>query len=180
MEIVSANGLAEEGKKAYQAGEYTTAGRAFQAAAQAYRHQGDECMAAEMLNNSSVAYLLANEPHLAYQTVKDTPEVFQSAGDVRRAGLAFGNLGAALEALHQHPAAIQAYLQSSDLLEQCGELEQRAQVMQSLSALQLKSGRQFEALASMQSGLQGIRRPNPIQILLKKLLGVPFKLLLKK
>jgi hypothetical protein len=48
--------------------------------------------------------------------------------------------------------------------------------MQSLSALQLRTGHQLEELATMQAGLDGLEKPNPQQRALKKLLQMPFKL----
>ncbi len=97
------------------------------------------------------------------------------AGDVRRQGMALGNLGAALEADGRIEEAVDAYEQSADLLKQVGESEFRANVMQSLSRLQLRTGRQFEALATMEAGLEGIERPNTQQRFLKKLLKLPYK-----
>jgi hypothetical protein len=46
--------------------------------------------------------------------------------------------------------------------------------MQALSALQLRMGRQLEALATMNAGLAEVKRPNPAQRLAKKILQVPF------
>jgi len=48
--------------------------------------------------------------------------------------------------------------------------------MQSLSALQLRTGRQLEALATMQAGVERIERPGLKNRLLKKILDLPFRL----
>ena len=56
-----------------------------------------------------------------------------------------------------------------------GESEFRANVMQSLSQLQLKTGRQFEALASMEAGIDGLESPSAKQRFLKRLLKLPYK-----
>jgi hypothetical protein len=48
--------------------------------------------------------------------------------------------------------------------------------MQSLSALQLRTGRQLEALATMQSGVSKIKRPGLKNRFLKKILDIPFRL----
>ena len=50
-------------------------------------------------------------------------------------------------------------------------------VIQSLSQLQFRTGRQLEALATMQSGIEDIKRPSLRQRMLKKLLKAPIKLL---
>ncbi len=176
-ETLAPEQLAEEAKRAYQRGDYLAAGRAFEAAANSYRAREDSINTAEMLNNSSVAYLQAGDGVAALRVVEDTPRVFAEIGDLRRQGIALGNLGAALEAVGSNDQALEAYRQSADLLQQVGEAELRANVMQSLSALQLKTGRQLEALATMQSGIEGLKRPSLKQRMLKKLLNLPFKLL---
>jgi tetratricopeptide (TPR) repeat protein len=179
-EAITPQQLKVEGGHAYRQGNYLAAARSYEAAAQGYCALKDELSAAEMLNNSSVAYLQAGEAQQALDQVKGTADIFAKAGDTRRQGMAFGNQGAALEALKLHPEAIEAYQRSAELLKQAGEGELRANVLQSLSALMLKSGRQLEALAVMQAGLDGVKRPNPKQQILKKLLRVPFKFLEKK
>lgn len=179
-EAITPQQLKEEGERSYRQGNYMAAAHAYEAAAQGYHTIDHELAAAEMLNNSSVAFLQAGEAQRALEIVKESPEIFAKAGDTRRQGMAFGNLGAALEALKRHPEAIEAYQRSAELLKQVGDGELRANVLQSLSALLLKSGRQLEALAVMQAGLDSVKRPNPKQRILKKLLHVPFKFLEKK
>ncbi len=151
--------------------------RTFEAAAQAFQAEGDALSAAEMRNNSSVAYLQSGDGQAALQAVEGTPDRFALAGDIRRQGMALGNLGAALEALDRQDEAAQAYQQSSDCLKQAGELDMRMYVVQSLSALQLRSGRQVQALETMQAGLEEVEHPTPKQAFLKRLLKAPLKLL---
>jgi tetratricopeptide (TPR) repeat protein len=169
--------LSKEGKSAYGRGEYLAAAQAFEAAQAGYAAAGAPLDAAEMANNSSVAYLQAGEAAQALQAVEGTPETFAQAGDLRRQGMALGNRGAALEALERSEEALQAYEQSAEILEQAGEDQLRAQVMQSLSTLQLNLGKRLQALATMQAGLEGVRHPTPKQSMLKKLLNVPFEML---
>ena len=176
-EQISINQLVHEGKSAYQQGDFIAAARAFDAAADSYSISGNVLNAAEMRNNSSVAYLQAGEVQAALRAVEGTPAIFATAGDIRRQGMALGNLGAALEAMNRLDEAAKAYSQSAELLESIGENDLRAFVMKSLSALQMRSGRHIEALATMQAGLDGIEHPKPQQRLLKRLLKVPFKFL---
>jgi tetratricopeptide (TPR) repeat protein len=176
-EVLDAAQLAKEARQAYQRGDYEGAARSFQAAAQGYKTCQDALNAAEMANNASVAYLQAGDAPAAFQAVEGTPEIFAAEGDVRRQAMALGNLGAALEALKRFEDAEQAYQQSADLLKQVGDDQLRLNVMQSLSSLQMRTGRQLQALSSMQAGLEDVDRPSPRQRILKKLLGVPFKLM---
>jgi len=162
--------IAKEAKRAYDRGEFTEAAHLYKASAQGYASRDDALGSAEMLNNCSVAYVRAGDGEAAFQAVDGTPAIFAAAGDIRRQGIALGNLGAALEALKKKMEAEEAYLQSADLLFQAGEGELRAQVMQSLSALQLRGGRHFEAVASMQSGMQSMPKKGIKQKILSGLL----------
>lgn len=169
--------LISEAKSAYQRGDYSAAASAYEAAAKSYEGAGDELIAAEMHNNSCVSFIQAGDAQAAIQAVVGTVPIFAAAGDIRRQGMAMGNLGAALEADDQLEEAADAYNQSAELLKQGGENDFRVSVMQSLSAIQLRTGHQLEALATMQAGLEGIERPKPQQRFLKKLLQLPYKYL---
>lgn len=172
--------LGKEGKTAYGHGDYLAAAQAFDAAQAGFKLTGATLEAAEMANNCSVAYLQAEEAEKALQAVDGTEAIFAQAGDLRRQGMALGNRGAALEALDRKEEALQAYQQSADLLQEAGEDQMRVHVMQSLSMLQLNMGKQLQALASMQAGLDGVRRPTPKQSMLKKLLKIPFEMVNRK
>ena len=176
-DALSPGRLSKEGSSAYQRGDYLAAARAFEAASQSYAASGDALQSAELANNCSVAYLQAGEAAAALSTVEGTPAIFAAAGDIRRQALALGNLAAALEAQSRLDEAADVYQQSADLLQQAGEYTLRVDVMRSLSALQLRTGRQLEALATMQAGLEGVKHPSPKQRVLKKLLQVPFRLM---
>jgi len=176
-ETLNPKQLDKEGKAAYQRGDFSAAAHAFQAAAQGFASTGDVLTSAEMSNNVSVALLQAGDAPAALEAVETTPAIFAQAGDVRRQAMALGNRAAALEALKRFDEAAQAYEQSADLFNQIGEDGLRTNVLQSLSALQLRTGRQLQSLASMQAGLELIERPTPQQSLLKRLLRVPFHML---
>lgn len=176
-ETASPNELANQGKSAYKRGDYIAAASVFRAASQGYKAAGDVLNAAEMANNSSVAYLQAGEAESALEVVEDTPEIFAEFGDLKRQGMALGNEAAALEALKRLDEAVEIYQQSADLLAQAGEDKLRANVMQSLSTLQFRTGRQLEALSTMQNGLEGVKRPSPQQRFLKKLFRIPFDMI---
>jgi tetratricopeptide (TPR) repeat protein len=176
-ETISAKQLGRDGKSAYQQGDYLAAARAFEAAVAAHEAARETLLAAEARNNASVAYLLGGDAQAALRLTQGTAEIFAAAGDETREGMAWGNLGAALDALGNLPEAEQAYERSAGLLQQNGEQELYLHVMRSLSALQLRRGRQLEALDSMQAGLEGVQRPTPQQRLLKKLLKAPRRML---
>ncbi len=177
MEILTPEQLAQEGQKKYQNGDYLAAAQSFEGAASGYRDQDDPLNAAEMENNRSVALLQAKDAPGALQAALDTDKVFAAAGDKRRQALALGNQAAALAALNRLDEAEAAYIQSGDLLKELGETDLRASVMQSLSQIQLRTGRQLEALATMQAGVTGVKKPSLRQRFLKRLLEIPSKFL---
>lgn len=176
----SAQQLAKEGKKAYERGEYQAAAQAFVAAQAAYIANAKPLDAAEMANNASVAYLQAEDGQAALDIVEGTDQIFAQAGDLRRQGMAIGNRAAALEALERNEEAIEAYFVAAKVLEQAGEDQLRASTMQSLSMLQFQMGRQLQALASMHNGIEGVKRPSPKQMFLKRLLNIPMDMMTKK
>jgi len=174
VEGSSSGELKKEAERAYKRKDFHSSAKAFEAAAESFSQNGEQLAAAEMLNNASVAYLQANEPNSALNTALKTDETFASAGDSRRQAIALANQAAAYEALGQLEEAAQAYEISSELLKQIGDQELRPAVMQSLSAVQLRLGRQMEAIVTMQSGLEQVENPGLKQRLLKKVLRSPF------
>lgn len=177
MDPIKPDQLLNEGNNAYRRGDYLASARAFEAACESYHTLGESVRAAEAANNASVAYLQAGDEQASLRVVEGTPQLFADAGDLRRQGMALGNLAAALEANRRLEEAVELYQQSADVLKQAGEDQLRANVMQSLSALQLRTGRQLEALATMSAGLEDVKHPNPKQSILKRLLRIPFRML---
>lgn len=174
-ESLSPEALAAQARQAYAQEDYAEAARKFAAAAEAFSQQGKPLDAAEMRNNSSVAWVQAGQPQEALEAVQGTPEVFAEAGDVRRAGLAWGNLGSALEGLKRWQEAAEAYAQAAELLAEAGDKEARVAVLQALSAVQLRLNEPVDALLAMQQAVED--QPRSLKRgLLKRLLKMPFRL----
>ena len=123
-----------------------------------------------MKNNQSVSLIKAGDAKGAYDAVADTESIFKEAGDIRRQGFAAGNEGSALEALGRLDEAASKYQLSADLLQQAGEDEMRAIVMQSLATLQVKQGKALDAAYTMQSGVSGVKKPTLKQRITKSLI----------
>lgn len=175
-EAFSARELTLEAERAYKANDFLGAAKSYQAAAQCCSQSQDQLTAAEMLNNASVAYLQADEPEIALEITLGTDEVFAAAGDKRRQAIALGNQGSAFEALGKLEDAAEAYQASADLLMEIDDRELRPAVMQSLSAVQLRLGKQMEALATMGAGLDQVENPGIKQKILQKILRSPLSL----
>jgi len=168
--------LAEQAKAAYANGNYQEAASLFAAAADAFQAAGKPLDAAEMQNNRSVALVQVEAYAEALEAVQGTPEIFAEAGDVRRQGLALGNLGSALEGLKRWEDAAEAYQQAATLLEGAGDREARAAVLQALANIQLRHRDPVEALIAMQEAVD--EQPRSLKrSLLKRLLKAPFRLL---
>jgi tetratricopeptide (TPR) repeat protein len=172
--------IVKEGKAAFKKGNYDKASQLFLEAREAYLASGETLAAAEMANNQSVAFLQSGNANAALEVVNGTDEIFAEAGDRHRQALALGNKAAALEELESLEEAAETYESSANILKEIGENDLRASVMQSLSAVQLKQGRQLQALATMQTGLENVQHPNPKQRVVKKLLQIPFNFMNRK
>ncbi len=175
-ETITPQQLESEGKTAYSKGDFSSAAQSFSAAQEGYKSLGDEIMAAEMANNCCVALLQDDDPQVAqaaFDAVEGTIAIFQEAHDFRRQAMALGNRASALEALGKLEGAIGDYEESAKILKEIGANDLRMDVMKSLSALQLKTGRSLEALATMQAGVDGVEKPNLKQRFLKRLLSLP-------
>ncbi|MDX9991160.1 MAG: hypothetical protein RBS68_03830 [Anaerolineales bacterium] len=164
--------IAEQASQRYQEGDFEKAVQLFSEAALAYQQAGNAPAAAEMRNNQSVALLQNNDSQAALDAALGTDLIFAEAGDVRRQGLALGNQAAALEELKRIDEALERYQASADLLEQAGEDQMRALVMQSVAWIYIRRGKFFEGLFAMNSGLRAVKKPTLKQKILRTLLKV--------
>lgn len=175
-ETITPKQLETEGKTAYSKGDYVSAAQSFAASQEGYLSMGEFIMAAENANNRCVALLQVDDPSAAQQAfdaVDGTIEIFEQADDLHRQAMALGNRASALEALGKLEDAIADYAESSRIFKEIGADDLRMDVIKSLSALQLKTGRSLEALSTMQAGVNGVEKPNLKQRLLKHLLSLP-------
>jgi hypothetical protein len=101
MEALTLQQLASEGHAEYNKGEYFSAAGFYKAAADGFSWIGDEFSAAEMSNNSSVAYLKGGETNSALEAVNGTDQVWAIKGDIKCQVMAIGNRVAALEGMNQ-------------------------------------------------------------------------------
>lgn len=175
----SPKGLAQAAEKAFREGNYHEAVSGFEAAAACYQDQGQEILAAEMWNNCGVALVQLGQGEEALKVIQPTLPTLESQGDLERLGMAYGNLASALEVCGRYEEAQEAYLRSAELLEKCGKAELRLHVLKALSQLQLKQGKQLQALATFQAALEDAPRLSLQQKALKKLMEIPWKLLPK-
>lgn len=140
--------------EAYHAEDYTTAAQLFTHASENSALQGDALQTAEMQNNLSVALLKAGHPKAALDAALGSDAVFSEAGDTKRQAIALANIAAALEDLNRLVEALDHYQQSSILFHQLGEDDMRSYILKRISTIQIRKGKQLEALASMNASLE--------------------------
>jgi tetratricopeptide (TPR) repeat protein len=169
--------LNQQGLKAFQSKDYPAAIQAFQAALEGFQAEGDELAAAETANNLSVAHLKAGDAQAAWSVIKYTDQVFMKSGDQRRLAMTLGNQAAALESIGELNVALAKYSECADLLKTLGDQETRSSVLRSLSEVQMRTGHQLEAMATMDAALNHQKRLSPVEQFLKKLLKIPMNML---
>ena len=172
--------LSQSAGEAYRQEKYDQAAELYRQVQAALQQSGDALAAAEMANNRSVALLKNNQAAAALDAARGTDEIFAAAGDGKRQAIALANQAAALEGLKQDAEALQLYRQSNELLKESGDHEMRSYVLQCISAIQLRHGSQFEAMASMHAAIENKPRPGIKDKFLKRLIEQVNNLLLRK
>jgi tetratricopeptide (TPR) repeat protein len=172
-----ATALKEIGLNLYREGEYSEAAGRFEAARELYTAVGDRAMAAEMMNNGGLCHRSLRHWEEAQAALEGALAEFRALGDRSREAQSLGNLGALAESRGDKQHAAELYEQAAALFAEAGDEQNRAYTLKSLSTLQLKQGRHFEALATMDSSLAAAPRLSPQQWALRKLIRVPMKLL---
>lgn len=159
--------IAEQGKKAFENKKFGEAAELFRQAAEGFTAGRSGIMAAEMMNNRSVALLQAGNPQEALAAAQDTDQVFAGAHDLKRQGMALGNQAAALEGLNRYDEAIASYERSAELFAQAGEGDLRSMVMKSAAAIKLKTGKITESAFKMMGSLDVKENPSIFERILK-------------
>jgi tetratricopeptide (TPR) repeat protein len=164
--------LAEDGKKEYENGNFLAAADLCLQAAQSYTSSKDELNAAEMMNNQSVALLQAGKAKEALQATEGTEEIFQSAGDIKRQGIAVSNRAAALEGLKKWKEALAEYDRAATLFEQTGEGDMHSIVRKAAANINLKRGHITDSQMDVYDSLRLVEKPTFTQRILKFLIRI--------
>ena len=136
--------------------------------------------AGEMANNASVSFLRAGDPEQALSVLQGKPKIFESLGDNHGKAISIGNQAAAYEALKKHKVALDLYLEAAEIFAQEGDIELYKSTMQSLSALQLRDGKPFDALTTMKIILNRLKNKSISNRFLANFLDIPYRLLSRK
>ncbi len=157
----------EEGKDAFQKGDFEKAISLFQQAADAHLKAENPLDAAEAQNNLSVALLQVDRAEESLKAAEGTDKIFEEAGDVLRQAMALGNQASALDALGKAEEAIALYQQSVQLFDQIGEADLKATVLKSIAAIKLRKGKIQDSAIDMLDSLGATPKPTFFQRILK-------------
>jgi tetratricopeptide (TPR) repeat protein len=164
--------LSEEGKRAFEKKQFDAAADLFRQAADGFRRGRAGLLAAEEMNNLSVALLQAGKPQEALDAALETDQLFAGANDPKKQAMALANQAAALEALHRYDEAIALYERSADLFAGVGEGDMRAMVMKSGAALKLKTGKVTDSAFKMMGALEAKQKPTFFERILRFFLRI--------
>ncbi len=159
--------IAEQGKQAFEGKNFIEAAELFRQAAERFTAGNSALMAAEMMNNMSVALLQAGRAQEALNAALGTDQIFAEAKDIKRQGMAVGNQAAALEGLNRYDEAIAAFERSAELFAQAGEGDLRSMVMKSAAAIKLKTGKITDSAFKMMGSLDVKENPSFFERILK-------------
>ncbi len=159
--------LAEQGKRAFEQKKFEEAAGLFKQAAEGFTLGRDGLMAAEMMNDLSVALLQAGSPQGALDAALGTDAIFAGANDLKRQAMALGNQAAALEALDRLDEAVEKYELSAELFGKAGEGDLRSLVMKSAAAIKFKTGKISDSALKMLGALDAKEKPSFFERILK-------------
>ena len=170
-----ASSLSDKAFAAYRKKDFTTASEVFSECIHLLDDQQDALAAAEMRNNLSVVLLELKKAHESLKMVEGTDLVFAAAGDIRRQAMALGNIGTAQQALGLLSEALTSFEQSAELFKQTNEKEMRSITLKKIADLQLKTGKQFQALASLDASYDQQEKKSLKKRILQSFLGTLIK-----
>ncbi len=146
--------LKQLGLEQFQKNQFKPAAETFQKCVTLLETEGLTSESAEMRNNLGVALVRAKAYQEALEAIQGTPEAFLATADTQKQGIALANLGNALEGLKENDAAIEAYEKAIECFKACEEKKLRSITLKYLSDLQIKTGKQYQALASLKSSYE--------------------------
>ncbi len=169
--------LKKQAQTAYEEQNYSSAVDLFLKAAEIAEKNNLSLDSAELKNNASVAALMNNNASLAFQLAEHTEALFIQAGDKKRAGIALANQASALESLGKNSESFALFSEASRILKEADEKDLRSYILKRMSSLQIKQGKQFEALGSMNAALENASSLSGREKILKRLSNLVMKLI---
>ncbi|KAF0111594.1 MAG: hypothetical protein FD147_775 [Chloroflexi bacterium] len=163
--------VSEKSFNAYKKKNFLVANEGFRECLTLLEQQNDTLGAAEMRNNISVVLLELEKPEEALAIIRGTDLVFAANGEKKRQAMALGNIAAALQALGNLAEALPIYEESAELFKETNDNELRAITLKKISDLQLRTGKQYQALASLEASYDQKEKKSLKEKILKDFLG---------
>ena len=163
--------LKEEAFTAYKKKNFTVAKENFSECIRLLDEQNDYLNAAEMRNNLSVVLLELKKPEEALRVLQGTDVTFAEGNDKKRQAMALGNIATALQMNGELVEALTRFEQSAELFREINDPELRSITLKKISNLQLKTGKQFQALASLDASYDQSEKKSVKDRILQSFLG---------
>jgi tetratricopeptide (TPR) repeat protein len=163
--------ISEKAFTAYKKKDFLAASEGFRECLKLLEDQQDILAAAEMRNNLSVVLLDLKKPDEALAIVQSTDLTFAAANDKKRQAMALGNIASALQALGRLEEALPLFEESAGLFNETGDKDLRAITLKKISDLQLKTGKHYQAMASLDASYDQLENKSIKDKILKGFLG---------
>jgi tetratricopeptide (TPR) repeat protein len=169
--------LVDRGRSLYRQGDLSGAQRLLHQAYEAYKQSEDQGGVAEAANDLGVLLTAQRQYGEAETWLRDAQRRFADLRDYDGEAQTLGNLGSMYQARGELVQAAAHLKQAADLFRLVGGHEDRAATLKTLSVVRLRQLRFLEALAAYDAALACYPQPSLLQRLLRRLFGLPLRLL---
>ncbi len=168
----------DEGKKAYNEGDYETAVEAFRQMREAWRQAGDKYAEADALMSEGLAHLRMKRYKEAEAALREALDIFSQIEAPEGQATAMGNLGTLLYKLGRYDEAVEFLDQAAILFAEIGQQRREVESLQMLSRIFLRKRDWLNAILVYDRLLQKIppRELKPSQKLLRFLNKIFFRI----
>lgn len=141
----------EKAKADFQRKQFSQAIAGFRSCLDLLGENGSTLDIAETRNNLGVCLVRVGDFQAALQTVLGTETIFAQSNNTQKQGIALANIASAYEGLKEYDQAAPFYEQAIECFNQCGDKKLTSITLHALSDLQLKSGKQYQAIGTLQA-----------------------------
>ena len=143
--------LTARAKIEFQKNQFKEAAADFRSCLTMLTPDGEPLEIAEMRNNLGVSLVRSADYQTALDVLLGTDTVFAGAHETQKQGMALANIASAYAGLKEYDQAASAYTQAIECFKQCGDKKLCSITLRALSDLQLKSGKQYQAIGTLQA-----------------------------
>jgi tetratricopeptide (TPR) repeat protein len=174
---VDPEALAREGRELYRQGDFEAARVRLYEAYEAFKDAGDLNGVAETANDVGVLYTVQQHYAEAESWLLQAQSRFVDLQDYEGEAQTLGNLGSLCQARGDLQQAAAYLQQAADRFHLVGDDEKRSATLRVLSIVRLRQMRFLQALAAYEAALACHPRQNAFRRLLRRIFGLPRRLL---